>query len=681
MTDGPAIQPIRYQPSAAAGARRSKVAPVPIALAAVALGAAALLVFLFTARSVELAFSPPADRVELAGGPALAFGGVHLLLRQSYRVRAELAGHHPLDKELRVGPERNQGFAFEFTPLPGLLSVHSAPAGASVSIDGKAVGATPLTDVPVPAGKRLLRFTHPRHQARELPVTVVGKRRPQRVDAELTPNWGEVHYVTEPPGARILVDGRDTGRRTPATTEILAGEHEVALLLDGHQAHRQRILIVAQERRAPSPIKLRQADASLRLSTRPVGAGVTIDGKYQGESPLRVELRSGRAYRMRVFKAGFAAREANLRLAAGEARTLSLELEQLVGTVAVQASPANALLHVNGRPAGPANQTLELPARRHTLRISAPGYADHSAKVTPRPGLTLEVRTNLLTLEEARLAALPPEITTAQGQVLKLLQPSPITLGASRREAGRRANETLRDVALKRLFYLAVKEVTNAEFRAFASGHDSGSYEDQPLNKDDQPAASLSWHDAALYCNWLSRRENLPPFYIEEFGKATGFNPQATGYRLPTEAEWAWAARTQEDAAALLRFPWGDALPPPDRHGNYADRSAGHLVGRVVFGYNDNYAVAAPVGAFAANAKGLFDLGGNAAEWTNDYYQHPVPEGVGPLGPAAGEYHVIRGSSWMHGTVTDLRLSFRDYGIDGRPDLGFRIARFAEAAP
>ena len=681
MTDGPVIEPVRYRPPDAAAPRRFRIAPLPAALGAIALAAAALLIFLFTARSVELAFSPPAEQVELSGGPALAFGGVHLLLRQAYRVRAELAGHHPLDEMLQVGPERNQAFAFEFTPLPGLLSFHSAPAGALVSIAGKAIGVTPLTDIPVPAGKRRLRFTHPRHQAKELSVTVAGRQQPQRVRVELAPNWGEVHYVTEPPGARILVDGEDTGRRTPATVEILAGEHEVALLLDGHQTHRQRILVAAQERRAPALIELRQADALLSVSTRPAGAGVTIDGQYQGESPLRAELRSGRAYRVRVFKAGFAAREASLNLRAGETRTLSLELKQLVGAVSVQASPATAELHVDGRPAGLANQILKLPARPHDLKITAPGHADHRTEVIPRPGLTLEVQASLLTLEEARLAALRPEIATTQGQVLRLMQPSPITLGASRREAGRRANETLREVALQRLFYLAVKEVTNAEFRAFASGHDSGSYEDQPLNKDDQPAVALSWHDAALYCNWLSRQENLPLFYTEEFGKATGFNPQATGYRLPTEAEWAWAARTQDGVTTLLRFPWGDALPPPDRHGNYADRSAGHLVGRIIFGYNDNYAVAAPVGTFAANAKGLFNLGGNAAEWVNDYYQHPVPEGAGPMGPAAGEYHVMRGSSWMHGAITDLRLSFRDYGIDGRPDLGFRIARFAEAAP
>ncbi len=49
-----------------------------------------------------------------------------------------------------------------------------------------------------------------------------------------------------------------------------------------------------------------------------------------------------------------------------------------------------------------------------------------------------------------------------------------------------------------------------------------------------------------------------------------------------------------------------------------------------------------------------------------------------PLGPDTGDYHVIRGSSWMNGTITELRLTFRDYGTDGRPDLGFRIARFAE---
>ncbi|MCY4214214.1 MAG: PEGA domain-containing protein [Gammaproteobacteria bacterium] len=677
MSADPVIKPVRYQPPGESRARRPRLSAARMVLLAAALTAAAVLAFLFMARSVALEFTPPASRISIVGGPAVEFGGVHLLLSGTYEVQAELDGHHPIAAPFTVGEERNQAFEFKFAPLPGLLTVEAVPTGARLTVDGRPLGATPLTDVPVEAGRRELRFTHPRHQALDMTLAVAGRSERQRIDAELLPNWGEVRYVTEPPGARILVDGEDTGLRTPATAEILAGEHEVALVMQGHQSHRERILIAPLEQREAPLIRLRQSDAQLRVSTRPERAGVTIDGQYRGETPVSAALRSGNAYRVRLFKAGFAAHSATVTLKAGENRRVSFDLEPLTGLVWVQAEPANAQLLVDGQAKGSANQVLELPTRPHRLEIQADGYAGYRTEIRPRQGLTQEVRVKLLTLAEARLAALRPEVATAQGQVLKLFKPTPIRMGASRREPGRRANETLRDVALERFFYLGLKEVTNAEFKAFASGHDSGAYEDQPLNKDDQPVAMVSWHEAARYCNWLSSQDGLPAFYAEEFGKVTGFNAAATGYRLPSEAEWAWTARHQEDGG-LLRFPWGEALPPPNRHGNYADRSAGHLVGRIIFGYNDNHAVAAPVGTFAANAKGIFDLGGNVAEWVNDFYQHPAPDPTPPLGPPAGEYHVIRGSSWMHGTATDLRLSFRDYGIDGRRDLGFRLARFAE---
>ena len=674
------IKPVRYQPPSEGRGRGPRLSPVRLALLAAALIAAAVLAFLFMARSVALEFTPTAGDISILGGPAIEFGGVYLLLSGAYQVEAAREGYYPIAAPLTVTAERNQAFEFKFAPLPGLLTIESVPTGAQLTVDGRPLGETPFTDVPIEAGKRQLRFTHPRHQPLELTVEVAGRSEPQRIDAELLPNWGEVRYVTQPPGARILIDGEDTGLTTPATAEILAGEHEVALALDGHQSHRERILIAPLEQREPPLIRLRQSDAQLRVSTRPGQAGVTIDGQYRGESPIRAELRSGRTYRVQIFKAGYAAHSASVTLKAGETRRVSFDLEALTGLVSVRAEPPEAQLLVDGKPRGAANQVLELPTRPHQLEIQAEGYAGYRTDIRPRQGLTQEVRVRLLTLADARLAALRPEITTAQGQVLKLFKPSPIRLGASRREPGRRANETLRDVALQRFFYLGIKEVRNAEFKAFAGGHDSGAYEDQPLNKDDQPVAMVSWHEAARYCNWLSRQESLPLFYAEEFGKVTGFNPAATGYRLPSEAEWAWAARHQ-GGGELLRFPWGEALPPPTRHGNYADRSAGHLVGRIIFGYNDNYAVAAPVGTFEANAKGIFDLGGNAAEWVNDFYQHPAPENTPPLGPPTGEYHVIRGSSWMHGTTTDLRLSFRDYGTEGRRDLGFRIARFAEVEP
>ena len=74
-------------------------------------------------------------------------------------------------------------------------------------------------------------------------------------------------------------------------------------------------------------------------------------------------------------------------------------------------------------------------------------------------------------------------------------------------------------------------------------------------------------------------------------------------------------------------------------------------------------------------------MGGNVAEWTNDYYAVTASSGVieqDPTGPSSGENRVIRGSSWAHGTVTELRLSYRDYDQSGRDDVGFRVARYAE---
>ena len=286
----------------------------------------------------------------------------------------------------------------------------------------------------------------------------------------------------------------------------------------------------------------------------------------------------------------------------------------------------------------------------------------------------------LKTVKQAKLEALKPVIEAPGGPRLKLFYPGPVTLGASRREPGRRANETIRNVQLTRPFYLSLKEVTNREYRLFSKDFSSGSVQGNSLNGDNQPAVNLSWEQAAQYCNWLSKEASLAPFYLEENGNITGFDKTADGYRLPTEAEWAWAARTT-GTGATLKFPWGAAMPPAANSGNYADRKAATLLGRIIGEYDDGHIVSAPVGSFPANDKGLFDLGGNVAEWVNDVYDVVVSTDkkaeLNPMGPDRGDLHVIRGASWRHSTVTELRLSHRDYDSAARNDLGFRIARFA----
>ena len=263
---------------------------------------------------------------------------------------------------------------------------------------------------------------------------------------------------------------------------------------------------------------------------------------------------------------------------------------------------------------------------------------------------------------------------------MRLIGGATVELGASRREPGRRANETRRRVEITRHFYLASHEVSNGQYREFDPQHRSGRAGHVSLERDDHPAVRVSWDDAVRYCNWLSARDSLPAFYRRAGESWAPVRPLNKGYRLPLESEWARAARFP-DGETGLKYPWGDSLPVPEGAGNYADTAAAALLSSSLPDYRDGFVATAPVGSFPPNALGLFDLGGNVAEWVHDLYS--LYAGAGgverdPTGPADGEYRVIRGAGWMHDSVTELRLSYRDYGVDPRPDVGFRIARFLD---
>jgi formylglycine-generating enzyme required for sulfatase activity len=269
-------------------------------------------------------------------------------------------------------------------------------------------------------------------------------------------------------------------------------------------------------------------------------------------------------------------------------------------------------------------------------------------------------------------------MTNSNGQVLRRVEPGGFTMGASRREQGRRANEVLVPVTLTKPFFIGAKEVSNKEFMRFRRDHISGDGVHASLAANNNPVVSVSWADAVEYCNWLSAEEGLTPAYQKRFEKWERVAPTPNGYRLPTEAEWAWAIRYQARSSAPT-YAWGNRLPPRRDSGNYAGRSARQLVPSVLPGYDDGYASTAPVGSFPANVLGIYDGSGNVAEWIQDYYSVPQPGQtsavVDPTGPKRGAQHVIRGSSWRHAGITELRSSYRDFGSKGRIDVGFRIAR------
>lgn len=676
-----AITPIAFKPSTAgaATAGRRSFRPATIGAATAFALLAVVAWFAFTAKSVTFAIDPAPTALRLPSTLFKLKVGERFLLRPgSHRVVAELAGYYPLDTEVHVESLADQTIALELTKLPGIVTITTEPeVGAQVLLDGSPLGTTPLPAAELTPGLHRLEFSAARHLAEVRELTVRGGGERQALAVTLTPDWAVISLRTDPPGATLLVDGVAAGT-TPAAVEIASGEHEIEALLAGFNAWTGKIVVAANQPQQLPDVKLAPADGRLEIASTPSEASVNVDGEFRGRTPIALRLAPGRAHRVALSKPGYETITRELSVAADSGRRLQIDLPPQHGEITVVSTPPGAEVWVDGQPRGATPAALELTAVSHTIEIRLEGHATERAELTPRPGFPQKLERTLLAQNESSGGGFTALVRTGLGQELKLVPGGQFTMGSSRREIGRRANEVLRPVRLTRAFYLGTREVTNAELRAFNAEHDSGEFNGHSLNGDDQPAVNVTWEEAARYLNWLSVKDGLQPVYEESAGGWAPVRPLRNGYRLPTEAEWEWAARFLGQETALL-YPWGSDIPPPDLSGNYADVTAAKILPTTLVTYNDGQPVSAPVGTYAASGSGFFDLGGNVAEWVQDFYVGDALEATvrvdDPLGPDAGGLHVVRGSSWRSATVTDLRVAQRGSGLDERQDVGFRIAR------
>jgi formylglycine-generating enzyme required for sulfatase activity len=210
-------------------------------------------------------------------------------------------------------------------------------------------------------------------------------------------------------------------------------------------------------------------------------------------------------------------------------------------------------------------------------------------------------------------------------------------------------------------FWMSRTVVTNAQFRAFQKDHDSGQFHGHSLNGGDQPAVEVSWHDANNFCQWL-----------------TGQNGGQYHFRLPTEAEWEYAARGGVETSRY----WGEDSTKACVHENVADYTAQKQLGlQAIHQCDDGYATTAPVGSFRPNPFGLYDMLGNVLQWCEDIYGVDAyvqldknnPENIDE---SMGQSRVIRGACW-HDPPSATRCAMRRSGLpDNRSDdIGFRIVR------
>jgi formylglycine-generating enzyme required for sulfatase activity len=193
---------------------------------------------------------------------------------------------------------------------------------------------------------------------------------------------------------------------------------------------------------------------------------------------------------------------------------------------------------------------------------------------------------------------------------------------------------------------------------------------------DKEPVVCVSWHDAAKFANWLSRKDGRAECYDEGNWQ---LRSGCMGYSLPSEAEWEYAARC---GAKGYRYDWGDKNPSGRRGGNVGDESRKRKYAvvndnQIFAGYDDGYVYTAPVGSFDPNCYGLYDMTGNVMELTNDWYgdsYYGSSPSSNPVGPSAGSGRVGRGGGW-DSNPRGCRTSFRGrYNPANRSnDRGFRL--------
>ena len=283
-------------------------------------------------------------------------------------------------------------------------------------------------------------------------------------------------------------------------------------------------------------------------------------------------------------------------------------------SIELTSHPAGAEVYLNGAPVGFASEPLLIPKVKPgavELIIVREGYKPDTQKLTIKPGQKL-----------------PLSVTLIENQGVIFGRPWQNGIG-------------MRFVPIGQDLMVSIWETRVRDYDLFVKE----SQHRPPMSPgfaqtQDHPVVLVTRDDAVAFCEWLTQRERQAG--VE---RISGSHV----YRLPTDMEWSQMVGLEEnlgispswrDARKERIFPWGSEWPPPPKTGNFADASAAHEPGmageRTIPGCDDGFAQTSPVGSFAPNSKGIFDLSGNVYEWVADAYS--VVE--------ANRLGVLRGGGW-----------------------------------
>lgn len=509
---------------------------------------------------------------------------------------------------------------FALRPAFGSVTVTSTPSGALVFLDEKQVGQTPLTLDRIASGSHSLRLQAPQYAVERRNVSVADGQT-ANVAVTLAARFAEI-TVQAPQGAVVTVDG---DRKGSGTLSWRQGEGlcDIVVSMAGHRDARRQLEVVAGRAQTvqltPQPIY-----GSASVDSDPMDAEIWIDGKQYGVTPNVVERLLVGSHTLVLKKSGYADLQQQFSVEEGKEASLSVKLPTGRSVRFMSEKPGMRII-VDGKELGTTPLTAVV------------GFGHHSVSAM-RGGDIVDVRDLDITSAGAPLTMAFRDFNhtfTVNGVQFTMVavKGGTFTMGATSEQGSDADNDEkpAHEVTLSD-YYIGQTEVTQALWEAVMGSNPSDS------KGGNLPVERVSWYDCQEF--------------IQNLNQLTGKQ-----FRLPTEAEWEYAARGGRKSRGY----------------KYA---GGNNIGSVAWYDGNSGNETHPVGTKQANELGIYDMSGNVWEWCSDWYgDYTSSSQSDPQGPSSGFSCVDRGGSYYN-FARYCRVSNRSYGtLDYRCGyLGLRLS-------
>ena len=506
-------------------------------------------------------------------------------------------------------------------PAFGYIDISSSPEqGAKVFVDGEYIGLSPIKTDKLKSGTHTVRVMKDMYKMKEQSFTVTDG---QTTNATLNMSANFVNVtINADSQSDIYVDeeykgkGRWTGR-------LSDGEHIVEARKANHRASSKAVELVLGETKtitleAPKPIY-----GSLEINSSPMNANIYIDGKHYGETPNYINEIIIGSHELKLTKQGCSEVKKTIIIKEGE--TLSVNEKLQTGKeISISTDKSGDKIYVDGNYVGISPITSTLSYGTHTIKAE-------------RNGKTVSKNINVAQSggdSSVKLAFFGNQTFTVNGVSFTMIavEGGTFQMGATS-EQGSDAESDEKPVHSVTLsdYYIGETEVTQELWTA-VMGNNPSYYKG-----NNKPVEQVSWNDCQKF--------------ITKLNQLTGKN-----FRLPTEAEWEYAARGGKKSLGY--------------------KYSGSDIAGVVARYEGNSGSKThDVKTKQANELGIYDMSGNVYEWCQDWYgSYSSSSQTNPTGPSSGSYRVYRGGSW-YGSAGRCRVSYRNYyPIGSNNYLGLRLS-------